>query len=441
MLPKIININDIKPADYNPRRIKPAQFEKLQESIEQLGCVIPVLVNTKNKVIIAGHQRVKAMKALGIKQVPVYFVENVSKYDEARFNQFHNGIDIGQEGDGKAPIVEGFAEANNTEFVLKTSTASRVKSICRLLNRYGNVLSCVVNDGKIVYGANYVKACQVLKLTVNTYGLTGKKIANTLLHEDYGEFCYDNFERQTFVQGLAQMNRLRGKKKFKSRLYEKLVIPYLKKNDVSNFLDFGAGQAAYAQLLHGSYLEFYQHHGDKLLVDNGNKMIDTLIKDLQANGRYQFVVCDSVINSTDSMKAEMAVLKCLNIFSQGDVFISGRDWVRTQKQMNYKRDVARKNFDTFIDEDGFTASFRKGHWYYQHFHTKKTFEDEIKKAGFKTVKYIDSGGSFQVHLKKVRELSLEEAKEAIDFEFNLPLPNGKTYNRNGDVWEVVKQLY
>ena len=65
--------NIIKPADYNPRKIKPAQFVKLQESIKQLGCVIPVLVNTQNNIIIAGHQRVKAMQALGIKQVPIYF--------------------------------------------------------------------------------------------------------------------------------------------------------------------------------------------------------------------------------------------------------------------------------------------------------------------------------------------------------------------------------
>ena len=441
MLPKIIDINNIKPADYNPRKIKPAQFVKLQESIKQLGCVIPVLVNTQNNIIIAGHQRVKAMQALGIKQVPVYFVKNVSKYDEARFNQFHNGIDIGEDGNGKAPIVKGFVEVDNTEFILKNSNASRVKSICRLLNRYGNVLSCVVNDGKIVYGGNYVKACQLLNITVNTYGLTGKQSANTLLHEDYGEFCYDNFKRQTYVQGLAQMNRLRGKQKFKSRLYEKLVIPYIRNNNISTLLDFGAGKAAYAKLLNASYLEFYQHRGDKLLVGNGNKMIDSLIKDIQANGRYQVVVCDSVINSTDSMQAEMAVLKCLNIFSQGDVFVSGRNMSFVQGLMNGKIDTSRTNRNVFIDSNGFTASFRKGHWYYQHFHTKKTFADEIKKAGFEIVQYVDSSSSFQAHIKKVRELSLEEAKEAIDFEFNLPLPNGNTYNRNKEVWEVVKRFY
>lgn len=441
MLPKIIDINNIKPADYNPRKIKPDQFVKLQESIKQLGCVIPVLVNTQNNIIIAGHQRVKAMQALGIKQVPVYFVKNVSKYDEARFNQFHNGIDIGEDGNGKAPIVKGFVEVDNTEFILKNSNASRVKSICRLLNRYGNVLSCVVNDGKIVYGGNYVKACQLLNITVNTYGLTGKQSANAFLHEDYGEFCYDNLKRQTYVQGLAQMNRLRGKRKFKSRLYEKLVIPYIRNNNISTLLDFGAGKAAYAKLLNVSYLEFYQHRGDKLLVGNGNKMIDSLIEDIQANGRYQVVVCDSVINSTDSMQAEMAVLKCLNIFSQGDVFISGRNMSFVQGLMNGEIDTSRTNRNVFIDSNGFTASFRKGHWYYQHFHTKKTFVDEIKKAGFEIVQYVSGDSSFQAHIKKVRELSLEEAKKAIDFEFNLPLPNGNTYNRNKEVWEVVKRFY
>lgn len=445
MFPKVVPIDSIKPADYNPRKINEKQFEKLKHSLKKLGCVIPVLVNEEENIIIAGHQRSKALKALGETEVPVFYVKGVSVYDEARFNQFHNGIDLGSDGEGTGPIDSGFCEHSNSEFEVTKISPSYVKLICKLMNKYGNVLSCVVDGkGKIVYGGNYVKACQLLRLDVNMYGLSKKNTnAYGLLHDDYGEFSYEKLKRETFVQGLAQMNRLKGEKKLKSTLYEKHVIPYLKKNPV-NFLDFGAGQAAYAMLLGGTYLEFFQHKGDKLLVKNGHKMIDELKKQLEQNGRFDLVVCDSVVNSTDSMDAEMAVLRCLNIFAKKDVFISGRPLDAAINGMNLKtRATGRKNTHYFIDQNGFSGSYRKGHWFYQHFHTKESFKKEVEDAGFKLVSWNLSSGqsSFQAKIEKVRELTPEEAKSAIDFEFNLPLPNNRSYNRHKDVWEVVRKFY
>lgn len=60
-----VDINSIKPAPYNPRRITDEQFENLKGSIRSIGCVVPILINNENNVIIAGHQRTKAMKACG----------------------------------------------------------------------------------------------------------------------------------------------------------------------------------------------------------------------------------------------------------------------------------------------------------------------------------------------------------------------------------------
>lgn len=445
MFPKVVPIDSIKPADYNPRKINEKQFEKLKYSLKKLGCVIPVLVNEEENIIIAGHQRSKALKSLGETEVPVFYVKGVSAYDEARFNQFHNGIDLGSDGEGAGPIDNGFCEYHNSEFEVTKISPSHVKLICQLMNKYGNVLSCVVDDkGKIVYGGNYVKACKLLGFDVNMYGLSNNEDkAFKLLHDDYGEFSYENLEKETFVQGLAQMHRLKGKKKLKSTLYEKNVIPYLKQNK-SNFLDFGAGEAAYAKLLGGTYVEFFMHKGDKLLVNRGHKMIDDLKKQLNNNGRFDLVVCDSVVNSTDSMDAEMAVLRCLNIFAKKDVFVSGRTMESAISGMNSKtKATGRLNRSYFMDENGFSGSYRKGHWFYQHFHTKETFRKEVEDAGFKLVSWNLNNGKtgFQAKIEKVRELTPEEAKSAIDFEFNLPLPNNRSYNRHKDVWEVVRKFY
>lgn len=52
-----IKIEDITPADYNPRQISDNEMNKLKNSLEEFGLVDPIVVNLKNNTIISGHQR------------------------------------------------------------------------------------------------------------------------------------------------------------------------------------------------------------------------------------------------------------------------------------------------------------------------------------------------------------------------------------------------
>ena len=54
---KKINLVDLNPATYNPRKISETAFQELSESIDKFGFVDPIIVNLKNNVIIGGHQR------------------------------------------------------------------------------------------------------------------------------------------------------------------------------------------------------------------------------------------------------------------------------------------------------------------------------------------------------------------------------------------------
>lgn len=71
---QMVDIDTIVPAKYNPRKISDEQFEQLQESIRTLGFILPVIINKKNNTIIGGHQRTKAARAVGIKQVPAIYM-------------------------------------------------------------------------------------------------------------------------------------------------------------------------------------------------------------------------------------------------------------------------------------------------------------------------------------------------------------------------------
>ena len=66
---KEIDINLLKPANYNPRQITKKQFKDLKTSIQKFGLIDPIIVN-KDLTVIGGHQRLMVCKDLDFKDVP-----------------------------------------------------------------------------------------------------------------------------------------------------------------------------------------------------------------------------------------------------------------------------------------------------------------------------------------------------------------------------------
>ncbi|MHB8674666.1 MAG: site-specific DNA-methyltransferase [Candidatus Limnocylindrales bacterium] len=68
-------IDDLRPDAANPRRISDAELEALTRSVREWGFVQPVLVRRADRTVIGGHQRLLAARKLGIKTVPVIFLD------------------------------------------------------------------------------------------------------------------------------------------------------------------------------------------------------------------------------------------------------------------------------------------------------------------------------------------------------------------------------
>jgi len=66
----LLPIDDIKPNDYNPNYMPQSTLDDIADDIQRNGFYGAIIIN-KNKVIVDGEHRWRALKKLGAKQVPV----------------------------------------------------------------------------------------------------------------------------------------------------------------------------------------------------------------------------------------------------------------------------------------------------------------------------------------------------------------------------------
>lgn len=72
-----VQVSDLRPSEYNPRKWSAESEEQLIESVRKFGIVDPLLVNKapeRKNIVIGGHFRLAVFKKLGITEVPVVYV-------------------------------------------------------------------------------------------------------------------------------------------------------------------------------------------------------------------------------------------------------------------------------------------------------------------------------------------------------------------------------
>jgi hypothetical protein len=86
---KQVPIGDLKLAEYNPRKASRKEWNDLKDSLKKFGFVEPIIVNSakeRENIIVGGHFRIKVAKDLGIKEVPVLYVNLPKIEDEQELN-------------------------------------------------------------------------------------------------------------------------------------------------------------------------------------------------------------------------------------------------------------------------------------------------------------------------------------------------------------------
>lgn len=79
---KIVPIDSLVPNDKNRNKHSPEQVKRLKQIIEYQGFRVPIMVSNQSGRIVAGHGRLLAAKALGLKDVPVIYQDFESDEQE-----------------------------------------------------------------------------------------------------------------------------------------------------------------------------------------------------------------------------------------------------------------------------------------------------------------------------------------------------------------------
>lgn len=402
------DLSTIRGADYNPRAIDSDSIEALGRSIATLGVVKPVI--QRRGTIVAGHQRTKAMRATGVTHAPVVSLDkDTTTYDEVRFNQMHNETDL-IESDKPVRITGGFSSAEVGTYVRLPGSAVEGKigkhgrmvrsSIAVMIQRYGSGwASCVaMEDGEVIHAQQTALACRMVGEPLLVYVLPNalREQAMAALSRSYGRHCYDSLPRSAFMQTFAQLNRVQdGKVRLNSRCYSWL-LPMLEQHRELRVLDFGCGLGQFCEIGHRrGYkilgLEFFRRQRSKEgngalgLIDVGavNRMISTVLADVERNGRFDVVICDYVMNSVVSVPVELDVWNTLGAFvkPRGMVFVSGRFALDKQRWANLsaEKDHIIQRIDP---ETGLSGNFRKGRWFFQMYHTEERIRERLARMGW-----------------------------------------------------------
>lgn len=454
----------LRGAAYNPRKISDDAEEKLDHSISLLGFVKPVIC-LPDGLIIAGHQRTKAARRLGLETVPAYVLQRVSEDDEVKFNQLHNGTDLDDVGDLVTipPGTEaGFFDVSPELITgdLKMAGTRLRNEISTLILKYGPWGGAVAtHSGVVISSGQYALACKSLGIPCRVHRVPDAlgDEASQIFRTRFGAFNYDHIKRTPWVQSFAQPFRLRGDDDRGSQTYRH-ALKEIRKGD--RILDFGYGQGDYLKKLradgHRIYgVEFFARNAAwQLDVATIHRRIDEMCKAIRQDGLFDVIVCDSVINSVDSQQAEDDVLTCLSALARpgGLVFFSGRGLDPKLSDVDFTQSSWGRQVIPFCDEHGLTAVHQngtgataKGGWYFQKYHDRETVERIARRFldPDPLVHWVRIGAfaSWQVRAVRTVELPEEQIEASLRREFDLPWPGGRSVGRADqavEAWRIAR---
>lgn len=448
-----IPIDDVTGSEYNPRIITDDALKALQHSIQRFGMVKPLIINSSNNVITAGHQRKKAAHAIGLKYLPCIRIRSPNLQDEILFNLMHNSIETSKTtvrlDDFKVGAYH-YCTGENIKIESEPQNVLVCSEITKLLSRYGEWGSVVTDgDGNVILNAEYAYCAKKLGYGVLSYGIANEDVQEFLecMGIEYGKYNFDNLGVKTYHQFLAQPKRLStdGRQSNTSILYDKYLIPRLQKSD--SVIDVGAGRMAYVKLLKSKGYNIHAYE-PSLMVKGANRLdmkgiIANILyaeREVREHGLFDYCVLEAVINSVVDDEFEKAVLVTCNavLKSTGVLITCTRNIAYVEKAYDKtKLSAGAGDCLWYLDDKNYTLGVTNGIVFKQKFHTKESFIALLEKY-FERIEVLScSAGYIYCACALPKQLPVEIYEEYLEKELNIEYPGGFKHNKHNGLMNVL----
>lgn len=454
-------IAGMQAAGYNPRKISPDALDALARSIETFGMAKPVIVSQAG-LIIAGHQRAKALAQLGHAEAPAFVLDvHLSPHAERSFNTLHHGTDVEPEiaDEVRVPGADdlGYQWVAPRQIRGSERTPGAVvrSEICKLVANYGAWGCCVVNQSGLVIGSRqYALACSVMGERCLVFRIPDELTDQAIecFRRPYGEFDFAGIDNPPWMQSFSQPRRLRrqcgtGSADVRSDAYEGYVIPALRQDPGLRVLDFGCGQGDYVDVLRGQGynvwgIEFFARHRDKIDPGAVHLMCAELFAELEQGGLFDIVVCDFVVNSCVDHEAIADVLRCCNGLARagGTILVSGRAIEGIEAAMGSRTKVSIARMIESMDSTGHAKKPERGAWSGQTWHREADAKRLVEQYLSDRYTYIRHGGNkWLARAHKTVVLPAPEVEAALMREFDLAWPDGRSVDRANEAVAAWRQ--
>jgi len=92
---RTVKVKDLKPYERNPRRISQDAFNRLKKSLTKNGYHQRIIAS-KDLRVVGGHQRIRALRELGIKEIAVLVPNKVLTAEEFRRILIQDNLPFGE---------------------------------------------------------------------------------------------------------------------------------------------------------------------------------------------------------------------------------------------------------------------------------------------------------------------------------------------------------
>lgn len=491
---KIVPAQTLRPSTYNPREADPKRLELIALSLSKLGFLLPLYASTQGE-IISGHQRhYVATEMLGLKNLPVEFMDVENLEDRKGLNIIFNRAtnDMGSEQTSKdltkellsrdieaiakgMPDVSDFfpcMSAKETD-ILPLLAANRgrwnpySRALQRSLFRKGVIMPIVVDqNSRVVNGIGRLellagkkrKTARVIVLDEKQAELA-ELMLNYLtmdftLHKQYRDTLrYNSFRRPlTGRRGLGKGFYIHGFGNVACVQFdlEKNAAKW-KKLYGASVLDFGAGRGEDSAMLRGIGVRVSEFEPYRLA--KGSEHIDlaavrtltsAFLKDVADGVPYRTMFICSVFNSVPYREDREHIIRIVSALAGEKTVLNA--WTMNRKHDQYTSLVKKSLHEKFFNSIKFRLDYEEGITLgdfarkpkVQKYHSEAEFYDLLK-IGFKTVQVTTHGDSLLGLGIRPRELDPKALARSLEFEFDLPYPGGARLNMAEEAKEAFKK--